>query len=108
MLQHIELLAWAVVFPYVMFGYLLEHIAEIGEGAFEPRIWLAGVWAGAFGVRLLPDWIIGVDDQKPLSVFESIALSHVGQIPTPIVLLALGFALSMAAVAVVRVQKRSR
>lgn len=99
MMALLQFVFFLLVLPYVLFGWLLGHIALTVARAFEPRLLLAGVWFVAAGAWLLPS--SRPDDSLPfLTLVEVVAQSHIGPVPIPAALLGGGGLLILAASAV--------
>ena len=104
MLALLEIAFFLLFLPFVLFGLLLGYIGQVLT-AFEPRLFLAAVWCVAVGAYLAPH--SEVDDSRPfVTLVESLAQSHIGPVPMPVVFLSV--ACWLAAVAAVVAARRSK
>lgn len=88
MLAIIELVFFVLLLPYIMFGQLLAHVADLVSTYFEPKLLLVGAWFVLVAVFLFPSK--DPDDSPFVSVVDAIAQSHIAGLQTPTTLFGFG------------------
>ncbi|MEW5512005.1 hypothetical protein ABGT16_05230 [Pseudomonas asiatica] len=102
MIAILLLLILLLLLPYILFGVLLAKISEAVCMVFQPVLLLVAVWIATLGVFLIPS--MAPNDQPWVSLVDSIAQSHVFDVPTPFAIL--GLAACVLIVSVIARQRR--